>query len=258
MAILYEKKDKIASITINRPEAMNAMDPDTYREISEALIDVGSDPEVWVAIITGTGDKAFSAGADLKRMHQGGGESSMATIWNPTKVPRFDQGFQIWKPVIAAVNGYCLAGGFELAMACDIRIASEHASFGAPEVRWSILHGYGALRLPKAIPLSSAMEILLLGDRIDAQEAYRIGIVSRVVPHKELIPTAEKMARRICENGPLAVRATKEIAIRGMNTTLDEGLRLYALLNRMIHETEDAREGPRAFVEKRPPQFKGR
>ena len=162
------------------------------------------------------------------------------------------------KPVIAAINGYCLAGGLEVALACDIRIASETASFGCPEVRWNLLHGYGALRLPQMVPMSLAMEMMLTGERIDAQEAYRIGLVSRVVPASELMKTAEAIAQRICENAPIAVRVTKELAYRGLHLPLDDGTRLYAALSRSVMATEDAREGPRAFAEKRPPQFKGR
>ncbi|MBI3325620.1 MAG: enoyl-CoA hydratase/isomerase family protein [Nitrospinae bacterium] len=258
MAIRYEKDGKLATITINRPEAMNAMDRETFGEIAEALLDFDRDEHLLVAILTGAGDKAFSAGADLKKMYGRPEDGSIREIWNADRQRRLGQGWQVWKPIIAAINGYCLAGGLELAMGCDIRIASETASFGCPEVRWGILHGYGALRLPKTIPLSAAMELLLTGERITAQEACRLGIVNRVVPPADLIPTARRLAEKICENGPLAVRVTKELAWRGLEMSLEDGLRLYAALGALVRASEDAREGPRAFAEKRQPRFKGR
>jgi enoyl-CoA hydratase/carnithine racemase len=258
MTIRYEKAEKIATITIQRPEAMNALDRETFRELAEALQEFDRDDGLLVAILTGAGDKAFSAGADLKKMYGRAEDGSIREIWGAERQWRLGQGQQVWKPIIAAINGYCLAGGLELALGCDIRIASETASFGAPEVRWGILHGYGALRLPQTIPLSAAMELLLTGDRISAQEAYRLGIVSRVVPPAELMPTARQLAEKICQNGPLAVRVTKELAWRGLEMSLEEGLRLYAALGALVRASEDAREGPRAFTEKRQPRFKGR
>jgi E-phenylitaconyl-CoA hydratase len=258
MAIRYDKDGKIATITINRPEAMNAMDRATSRELAEAFQDFDRDDHLLVAILTGAGDKAFSAGADLKTMYGRAEDGNIREIWDGERQWRLGQRLQVWKPVIAAINGYCLAGGLELAMGCDIRVASETASFGCPEVRWGILHGYGALRLPKTIPLSAAMELLLTGERISAQEAYRLGIVSRVVPPAELMPMARGLADKICANGPLAVRVTKELAWRGLETSLEEALRLYTALGALVRASEDAREGPRAFAEKRRPQFKGR
>ena len=258
MAIRYDKDGKIATITINRPEAMNAMDRETSRELAEAFQDFDQDEQLLVAILTGAGDRAFSAGADLKKMYGRVEDGNIREIWDHQRQWRLGQRLQVWKPVIAAINGYCLAGGLELAMGCDIRIASESASFGCPEVRWGILHGYGALRLPKTIPLSAAMELLLTGERISAQEAYRLGIVSRLVPPAALMPTAQQLAEKICANGPLAIRVTKELAWRGLETSTDEALRLYSALGALVRASEDAREGPRAFAEKRQPQFKGR
>jgi enoyl-CoA hydratase/carnithine racemase len=258
MPIRYEKDGRIATIAINRPEAMNAMDRDTSRELAEAFEDFDQDEQLRVAILTGAGDKAFSAGADLKKMYGRAEDGNIRELWDAERQWRLGQRLQVWKPIIAAINGYCLAGGLELAMGCDIRLASETASFGCPEVRWGILHGYGALRLPKTMPLSAAMELLLTGERITAQEAYRLGIVSRVVPPAELMPTARRLAEKICANGPLAVRVTKELAWRGLEMSLEEGLRVYAALGALVRASEDAREGPRAFVEKRQPQFKGR
>jgi len=258
MPIRYEKDGQIATITINRPEAMNAMDRDTSRELAEAFQDFDQDEHLRVAILTGAGDKAFSAGADWKKMYGRAEDGNVREIWDAERQWRLGQRLQVWKPIIAAINGYCLAGGLELAMGCDIRLASETASFGCPEVRWGILHGYGALRLPKTMPLSAAMELLLTGERITAEEAYRLGIISRVVSPAELMPTARRLAEKICANGPLAVRVTKELAWRGLEMSLEEGLHLYAALGALVRASEDAREGPRAFAEKRQPQFKGR
>src|SRR5919108_139030 len=222
MPIRYEKDGRIATIAINRPEAMNAMDRDTSRELAEAFEDFDQDEQLRVAILTGAGDKAFSAGADLKKMYGRAEDGNIRELWDAERQWRLGQRLQVWKPIIAAINGYCLAGGLELAMGCDIRLASETASFGCPEVRWGILHGYGALRLPKTMPLSAAMELLLTGERITAQEAYRLGIVSRVVPPAELMPTVHQMAAKICANGPLAVRVTKELAWRGLEMSIED------------------------------------
>jgi E-phenylitaconyl-CoA hydratase len=257
MAIRYDKDGKVVTITIDRPQAMNAMDSETSRELAEAFQDFDQDEQRLVAILTGAGDRAFSAGADLKKMYGRAEDGNIREIWDHDRQWRLGQRLQVWKPVIAAINGYCLAGGLELAMGCDIRIASDTASFGCPEVRWGILHGYGALRLPKTVPLSAAMELLLTGERISAQDAYRLGIVSRVVPPAELMPTARQLAEKICANGPLAIRVTKELAWRGLEMSTEEALRLYAALGALVRASEDAHEGPRAFAEKRQPRFKG-
>ncbi len=256
--VLYETTGTIARITINRPEAMNAFDLETARLLGERLQAFDADEALRVAIVTGAGDKAFCAGADLKKMHGGSHAGGVRELWDFERQNRLGQRLQVQKPVIAAINGYCLAGGLELALGCDLRIASTTASFGCPEVRWSILHGFGAMRLPQTVPLSVAMEMLLTGERIDARRAYEIGLVSRVVEPSELLPTAEALARRIGENGPLAVKITKELAWRGLHTHPDDMLRFYAAVTALIHETEDAKEGPRAFSEKRTPQFKNR
>ena len=254
-AVLCETKNQIAYVTINRPEVMNAMDYEVLAGLAEAWQKLDKDPELRVAILTGAGDRAFSAGMDIKKVCV---EADKEYFVDLTGIPLAPSVDGVVKPVIAAINGYCLAGGLELALACDIRIASETASFGCPEPRWNLLHGYGALRLPHIIPMSAAMEMLLSGDRIDAQEAYRIGLVSRVVPPAELMPTAEKIAKRICENGPIAVKLTKELVYRGLSIPLAEGLRLGAALNQILMATEDTVEGTKAFAEKRAPQFKGR
>jgi E-phenylitaconyl-CoA hydratase len=255
MSIDVTRDGNIAIITLNRPEKLNAMTGEMYMAISSAFLQLERDEEVLVGIVTGAGDRAFSSGADLASMHGGNGGS---WGWFPYRANRFDIGLECAKPLIAAINGYCLAGGLELALACDIRIASENATFGAPEVKWGILHGYGALRLPRLIPMSTAMELLLTGDFIDAREALRIGLVSRVVPAPELIATARTIAERVAKNGPMAVGMTKELALRGQDMRLQDGLRLYQEYNRIAHASEDAAEGVRAFVERREPKFKGR
>ena len=256
--ILYDTKGSIACITINRPEAMNAFDLETASLMGERLREFDGDPALRVAILTGAGDKAFCAGADLKKMHGGSHDGGINELWDFERQNRLGQRLQTVKPVIAAINGYCLAGGLELALGSDIRIASTSASFGCPEVRWSILHGFGAMRLPQAVGISVAMEMLLTGERIDARRAYEVGLVSRLVEPAALMKTAEQIADKIAQNGPLAIRVTKELAWRGLHEHPEDMLRFYAAVTALIHETEDAREGPRAFSEKRTPQFKNR
>ncbi len=263
MAIIYEKKGRIAIITINRPEAMNAIDPETSEELGKAWLDFRDDPNLWVAILTGAGDKAFSAGADLKKMIP-----FLATLSPFERKEREDKypGFggitrtlNIWKPMIAAINGFCLAGGLEMALACDLRVAAEHATFGLVEVSRGIIPGAGGTqRLPRMIPVAKALEIILMAKRIDAQEALRLGLVNKVVPGPEVMPTAIQMAEAILENAPLAVRAAKEAIIRGLSMPLEEGLRLESTLQSYLLLTEDAVEGPKAFAEKRKPQYKAR
>lgn len=255
MKLLYEVRDKVARITINRPEAMNAMDADVYAELSNAWTDVRDNPDVWVAIITGAGEKAFTAGADLKSyIPQSRGK---AEFWLTQKNQILNRGLEVWKPVIAAVNGYCLAGGMTLLFATDIRIAAEHAVFEVSEVKRGILPGNGGTqRAIRQLPYAIAMEMLLLGRRLSAAEALAYGLVNKVVPQAELMATAEDFARRLCENGPLAVWATKELAIRSQSLPLEQGLRLEESFQEFLRTTEDAKEGPRAFAEKRKPSYK--
>jgi enoyl-CoA hydratase/carnithine racemase len=257
--IIYAKKDRIAYITLNRPRVLNALSGQLNRELHSALLDFRDDPEVWVSIISGAGDRAFSSGHDLKEDTVAGFEEAMtASFWRPGTATIYGT-LEIWKPIIAAIHGYCLAGGLELALACDIRIAADNAQFGMSEVLRALVPGGGGVqRLARIVPLGIAMEIILTGDMIDAQEAYRIGLVNRVVPLPELLPTAEKLARKICDNGPLTVRAIKESAIRGLDVPLEHALRLNATLTHINHTTKDSMEGPRAFIEKRKPVYKGR
>lgn len=255
--IIYEKKDRIAVITINRPERMNAIDPQTSQELRNAWSDFRDDNEVWVAILTGAGERAFSAGLDLRATAEaftGGGELRFTAPFGG-----ITRDIEIFKPMIAAVNGHCLAGGLEMALCCDIRIAAENATFGLPEVTRAIIPGAGGTqRLPRAIGLAKALELILIGARIDAQEALRYGLVSQVLPLPELMPRAMELAELICQNGPLAVRAAKEAACRGYNVTLEEGLALEGKLSEAIWRTEDSREGPTAFSQRRKPEYKGR
>lgn len=265
--IILERQGRIAIITINRPEVRNAVDPETIDELARALAEFRDDPKLWVGVLTGTGDKAFSAGFDLSSASAlfggggsgGGGEGigampSMGRIFYGVS-----KGLELWKPTIAAINGLALGGGLEIALACDLRVAAEHATFGLPEVRWSLIAAGGGLaRLPRAIPLAKAMEIILLGQRMSAQEALHYGLVNKVVPLDQVMPSAMEWANRICELGPLAVRASKECALKGLDTNLEDAMRLDEYLLVRLLQTEDIKEGPTAFLQKRKPEFKGR
>ena len=257
MALLFDVADHIATLTINRPDAMNAMDPETYKELSDAWIEVRDNPDIWCAIITGAGERAFTAGADLKKTIPRAPE--MWEFWQTQAEQILNRGLEVWKPVIAAVNGYCLAGGMTLLFATDIRVAAEHAVFGISEVKRGILPGNGGTqRAIRQMPYPIAMELLLIGDNITAEEAHRIGLINKVVPSDQLMPTVEAYARRICENPPLAVRAIKELAVRSHYMHIQDGLRLESAIGRILGETEDAAEGRRAFAEKRKAEFRGR
>lgn len=265
MAIIFERHGPVATITLNRPEKMNALDPATYEEITQAFTDIERDRDVLVGIITGAGDRAFTAGADLKLMHTGdggdgadsgdGGDGGAGDEWAPWRADRWDFGLTTTKPLIAAVNGYALAGGLELALICDIRIASPNATFGTPEVKWNLLHGFGAYRLPRIIGLSYAMELLLTGEFIDAETALRIGLISRIVPADELLPEAERLAARIAANGPMAVRMTKELVLNGLTASPDQHFRLMKEYYARVDATADQAEGLQAFRERRSPNY---
>lgn len=257
MALIYEVKDKIACITLNRPEVMNAMDPETYRELSEAWIDVRDNPDVWVAIITGAGERSFTTGADLKKTI--GRTVEAWHFWQTQEEQILNRGLEVWKPIIAAVNGYCLAGGMTLLLATDIRIAVEHATFGFSEVARGILPGNGGTqRTIQQLPYPVAMHFLLTGDRMNAEDAMKVGLINKVVSLSDLMPEAERIAKRICENAPLAVRAIKELAVRGQYMPIEYGLRLEQSIQKVLFATEDAKEGPRAFAEKRKANFTAR
>ncbi|MFC2071884.1 enoyl-CoA hydratase-related protein [Chloroflexota bacterium] len=255
MAVDYKKEGRIAIFTINRPEAMNALSTEVHRELYDGMMDFRDNPDLWVAIITGAGDRAFSAGADLKGMGGSAGRERATEPVFATKVAD-----TIWKPFIAAVNGYAVGGGLELALSCDIRIAAEHARFGLPEVTRGLTPGWGGLQyLTRFISRSHAAELILTGKLIDAQEAYRMGLLNEVMPLDQLMPKAMQWAETICQAAPLAVRASKECMIRGYDVTLREGFQLDADIG--IHgpaDSEDSMEGTRAFAEKRKPVWKGK
>ena len=255
MKVIYEVRDKVARITLNRPEVMNAMDAEVYAELSKAWEDVRDNPDVWIAVITGAGERAFTAGADLKSLIPQRRER--ADFWLTQKNMILNRGLEVWKPVVAAVNGYCLAGGMTLLFATDIRIAAEHAVFEISEVKRAILPGNGGTqRALRQLPYAIAMEMLLLGRRLTAAEALGFGLVNAVVPLKDLMTTVDAYVQRLIENGPLALRAVKELAIRSQSVPLEHGLRLEESFQEFLRTTEDAKEGPRAFAEKRKPAYK--
>ena len=246
--LLFDVTDHVATLTLNRPAQRNAMTADMRERLSRHLQQISTDPDIRVAIVTGAGG-TFCAGAE---------DSSPAAVLAPDPDARWST-LKVAKPLIAAIDGYCLAGGMELALACDIRICSTAAQFGLPEiVRGFFPGGGGPQRIVRAIPQSMAMELLLTGDRIDAEAALRSGLVSRVVAVDDLMPTAQKLAARIAGHAPLAVRTVKEIATAALDQTLEQSLRFGDTMRWVIGQTEDAKEGPRAFTEKREPEFKGR
>ncbi len=261
--VLFEKRGKTAIVTFNRPEAMNAYDGETMRMLTGIYADIMNDPELWTIIITGAGDKAFSSGSDLKEVHDNyvAGRAPFGYFGPLDWRGPSSMGYPVTvnKPVIAAINGYCVGGGLEQALGCDIRICSENATFSVEEPRRGMIPGMTPPMLPRVIHHNIAMEIMLTCRRFDAQEAYRIGFVSRVVPLAKLIPTALEIADQINANAPLAMRAEKTIAWNGMSLPLNEALAAgQRMLREVILPTEDSKEGTRAFVEKRKPVWKGR
>ena len=251
--IRFERRGHIAIVTISRPEAMNALTKDMLLGIDRAFAEIERDPELWVSILTGAGDKAFCCGMDLKEAIPAMTSGDSLGYDDPTKRQFTD----VFKPIIAAINGLCIAGGMETVIHTDLRIAAEHARFGLGEVRWGLVPAGGShVRLPQQMPWAVAMQLLLTGDQIDAKRAYEVGFVNEVVPKERLLPRAIEWAEAICRNGPLAVRAAKEIAVRALD--LERGFVLEKALAARVFASQDALEGPRAFAEKRPPRFQGR
>lgn len=250
MAVDYEKNGKIAVITLNRPEVLNAINPDLKKELNTTILNFRDDPDLWVAIICGAG-KSFCVGADMKQSKFGTVKRS--EIDTPVRPD------QIWKPFIAAIQGYCLGAGLELALTCDLRISAENARFAQPEVNVGVIPAAGGTqRLPRFIPRAKAAELILMGQQIDAWEAYRIGLVNKVVPTAQLMTTAMQWAETICQAGPLQVRAAKEAIIRGYSVPLEEGLEIERELHNRVAATEDFKEAGTAFVEKRKPNWRGK
>lgn len=253
--------DGVALLTLNRPEALNALNRELVGALMEALHTIRDDDAIRVGVLTGEG-RAFSAGADLKERAAGGapgpGGGSPASFFAADTGFSFAT-FDTGKPLIAAIGGHCLAGGLELALTCDIRIAADDSRFGVPEITRGFFPGAGApQRLPRMIPQALAMEMLLTGDPIDAAGALHAGLVSRVVPREQLLPTAMEIARRIAAHAPLAVRAVRELAYAANDMTLAQAMRFGGSLRWIIGQTDDAAEGPRAFAEKREPRYEGR
>jgi E-phenylitaconyl-CoA hydratase len=256
MGFDYRKEGHMAIFTINRPEARNAFNTQMLQEMYESMMDFRNDANVWVGIITGAGEKAFCGGTDAKerlpilKEHRGSPEATPA---NPMR------GLELWKPLIAAVNGIALGMGLEIILSCDIRIASENARFGLPEVTLGLIPGQGGTqRLPRMIPWCKAAEMILTGKIIDADKAERIGLVNEVVSPNELMSRAKEWAESICQAAPLAVKAAKEAMVRGCNMDLNDGLRLENTLVSYLVGSEDFVEGIKAFAEKRKPVYKGR
>jgi enoyl-CoA hydratase len=253
----YEVADGLARVTVNRPAKLNALNATVIAELDETIAAIERDSAVRGVLVTGSGPKAFVAGADIDEIAQQGTLDGKARALEGQRV--FRRVERLGKPVVAAVNGFALGGGCELAMACHLRVASENARFGQPEVKLGIGPGYGGtVRLPRLVGRGRALELLLTGQMIDAQEAHRIGLVNRVVPADRLLAESEGLLRTILENGPLAVRACLEAVDAGLDMGLDEALLLEANLFGLLSGTADMREGTAAFGEKRKPVFEGR
>jgi enoyl-CoA hydratase/carnithine racemase len=255
--ILLEKKNAIAYVTINRPKVLNALNMATMEELGTAFLDIRGDPSIRVVILTGAGEKAFVAGADIGELAKQDAVSGKEYAHKGQAV--LDLIENLGKPVIACINGFALGGGCELAMACTMRLASENAKLGQPEVKLGIIPGYGGTqRLPRLVGKGLAMQMVLGGEVITAAEAYRIGLVNEVTAAAELIPRAEAIAAKIIANAPLAVQYAMEAVNKGMEMTLAEGLFLEASLFGVCCATEDKKEGTSAFLEKRAAVFRGK
>jgi enoyl-CoA hydratase/carnithine racemase len=255
--LLYEKKAAIAYVTLNRPRVLNALNHQTWNELRTVFEDARDDPEIRGVILTGAGDKAFIAGADIGELaHVSAVEAEQSSSYGQAVLDLIEN---LGKPVIAAVNGYALGGGCETAMACTIRLAAEQAKFGQPEVTLGLIPGGGGTqRLPRLVGKGRALQLILSGGMIDAQEAHRIGLVNEVVPAGNLLARAEAILKQIFANAPIAVKFSLEAVNRGMETNLAEGLSLEASLFGLCAGTGDKAEGTSAFLAKRAPQFHGR
>jgi E-phenylitaconyl-CoA hydratase len=253
--VLYEVDGHVATITYNRPEALNAIDAAVRADLNRAFARFRDEEDAWVAIVTGAG-RAFCVGADIRNVAGAAGDFA-GTFWERPTVNSFESGWEIFKPVIAAVNGHCLGYGLTLVTWCDFVIASEEATFGFPEVGLGIPTIVGAIRLPERIGWERAMELLLTGERIDARRALEIGLAGRVVPAADLMPEARRLADRLLAAAPLAARATKEMAVRARNLPLTEAIRFGETMRRLVSSTADAAEGIAAARDRRPPTWTG-
>lgn len=255
--VLVEKKDRIAYVTLNRPEVLNALNAAVMAELDCVLEGIAGDADVSAVILTGAGEKAFAAGADISEINRKDALTGVAMAVNGQRIlRRFET---MGKPSVAAVNGFALGGGCEIAMACTIRIASDKARFGQPEVNLGVIPGYaGTQRLCRIVGRGVAMELILTGRIIDAAEALRIGLVTQVVPPAELLPTAEKIAKTLLAKGPLAIRAAMDVVNRGHDLDFDDACALEAQMFGVLCATEDMKEGTKAFLEKRQASFKGK
>lgn len=259
MSIEVERHGPVMLITIARQEKMNSLDAEANRELGAVWSEFSASVDMRVAVLTGQGEKSFSAGADLKSLIPA---QRSAVTGGKTETWGFGGGLArgrtIDKPIIAAVNGHCLAGGLEMALACDIRICSPNAKFGLAEVKWAIIPGAGGTqRLPRTVPLGMALEMIMTGDPINADEALRVGLVNRIVPQPELVPAAIELASRIASRGPFAVRAARRAVYEGLGRDFESGMAFEEFLFNDAIRTADAAEGPLAFAEKRAPNFKG-
>ncbi len=255
--LLYENNDGVVRITVNRPEKLNALNRETLRELDQALAAYEGDEASRALIVTGSGSRAFVAGADIAELaNQTPREGQDYALYGQSVLARLETSR---KPTIAAINGFALGGGLELALACQIRLAAEGASLGLPEVTLGLIPGFGGTqRLPRLVGRGKALELILTGDRLDAQEALKTGLVNRVVPADQLIESCEKLAKTILSRGPVAVSFAIDSVNRGLEMPLSEGLFLEAGLFGLLTATDDAREGTSAFLEKRKPAFRGR
>src|SRR5499433_3006463 len=255
--VLYEKKSGIAYVTLNRPKVLNALNTPTWKDLRTAFEDARDDAAVHGIILTGAGDKAFIAGADISELaHVDAYDAQQSSTFGQDVLNLIEN---LGKPVIAAINGFALGGGCETAMACTIRLAVEHAKFGQPEVKLGLLPGGGGTqRLPRLVGKGRALQLILSGEMISAQEAFRIGLVNEVVPAADLIPRAEAILKEIAANAPIAIKYSLEAVNKGMDTSQSEGFALEASYFGLCAGTEDKKEGTAAFLEKREPQFHGR
>ena len=254
--VLYDKQENVVTMTLNRPDALNSINRQLRAELTDAITQFDGDPDAYVAIITGAG-RAFCTGRDLKERASDNAEGIQARASHSMSADRPYMWPQTWKPLIAAINGFALAGGWSIAQMCDLRVAAEDAKLGITETKWSLMPPFGTI-LPKMLPLSAVLELVFTAEPVTAQRAYDMGFLNKVVPGDQLMEEAGSLARQIAGNAPLAVQAFKELAYRGQNMSIQDISSLTYHMYDQLLTTEDSKEGPKAFAEKRKPQWKGR